>query len=68
MMIEFTVEIVIFYLHQGESKSAASSRLFKGLSKLGGGFWLPCPLRFLKKWNIMFTIRFRTTCLAESVV
>jgi hypothetical protein len=28
MMIEFNVEIVIYYLHQGESKSAANSRLF----------------------------------------
>jgi hypothetical protein len=28
MMIEFTGELAIFYLHQGESKSAAISRLF----------------------------------------
>jgi hypothetical protein len=29
MMVEFAVEIVTFYLHQGESKSVANSRLFR---------------------------------------
>ena len=34
MMIEFTTEVVVFNLHQGESKSTASCRYFEILLNL----------------------------------